>query len=140
MPFSLQAGGVSLLLLSVFFLWGSDEPTEENSKCVNMFIFPEVLLKTRPLFTVTQSSLPTMEILWLSHLSSFPSSSGLRILSRSVSWMLDTQLSLFENCCHPGLTELPEIPFVCSYFTSYSILAQHTDHWPECAGFIFGGW
>lgn len=36
-----------------------------------MFICPEVLLKTGPMFTVTQSSLPSMEILRLSHLSSF---------------------------------------------------------------------
>lgn len=52
-----------------------------------------------------------MEILWLSHLSSFYSSSGLRRPSRSVSWILDMQLSLFQNCCHHGLTELTEHPF-----------------------------
>ena len=79
-------------------------------------------------------------MLWLSHLSSFYSSPGLRSPSRSVSWTPDMQLSLFQNCWHPGLTELPKIPSVCSQFTSYSLPAEHTDHQPECAGFLFGNW
>ena len=81
-----------------------------------------------------------LAMLWLSHLSSFYSSSGLRSPSRSVSWTPDMQLSLFQNCWHPGPTELPKIPSVCSQFTSYSLPAEHTDHQPECAGFLFGNW
>lgn len=40
-----------------FFLYDSKEPTEENIKCDNMFIYPEALLKTGTMFIVTQSSL-----------------------------------------------------------------------------------
>lgn len=94
-----------------FFPENSKEPTEENTKCAGTFIQPEVLLKTRTTFIMTKSSLWSMEILPLSHLSSFYSSSGLRRPSRSVSWILGMQLSPFQNCCHHGLTELTERPF-----------------------------
>ena len=71
--------------------------------------------------------LPTA-VLWLSHLPSFYSSSGLRSPSRSVSWTPDLQLSLFQNCWPPDPTELPKIPSACSQFTSYSLPAEQTDH------------
>lgn len=94
-----------------FFPENSKEPTEENTKCAGTFIQPEVLLKTRTMFIMTKSSLWSMEILPLSHLSSFYSSSGPRRPSRSVSWILGMQLSPFQNCCHHGLTEITERPF-----------------------------